>query len=81
MYMRLNCAERGLPLASADGTIDVRADADWVVQQLHVAFTGMLKSGTPAQADLDYIVDRMKHCPVSTNLREAPDTRTTLTLN
>ena len=81
MYMRLNCAERGLLLESASGTIDIRTDADWVVQQLHVGFTGALKSGTPAQADLDYIVDRMKHCPVSMNTREPVDSKTTLTLS
>ena len=81
MYMRLNCAERGLLLASANGTLDIRANADWVVQQMHIGFTGKLKSGTPAQNDLDYIVDRMKHCPVSMNTREVPDSRTTLALS
>lgn len=81
MYMRLNCAERGLLLESASGTIDIRTNADWVVQQMHVGFTGKLKSGTPAQTDLDYIVDRMKHCPVSMNTREAADSQTTLTLS
>jgi len=81
MYMRLNCAERGLLLGSASGTIDIRANADWVVQQMRVGFTGKLKSGTPAQADLDYIVDRMKHCPVSMNIREAADSQTTLNLS
>lgn len=80
MYMRLNCAERGLPLESASGTIDIRANADWVVQQMHIGFTGKLKSGVPAPADLDYIVDRMKHCPVSMNIREAADSQTTLNL-
>ena len=81
MYMRLNCGERGLLLESASGSIDIRANADWVVQQMHVGFTGKLKSGTPAQTDLDYIVDRMKHCPVSMNTREAADSQTTLTLS
>ena len=81
MYMRLNCAERGLSLESASGTIDIRTNADWVVQQMHIGFTGTLKSGTPAQADLDYIVERMKHCPVSMNIREAPDSQTTLTIS
>ncbi len=81
MYMRLNCAERGLLLESASGSIVVRANADWVVQQLHVGFTGKLKSGTPTRDDVDYIVERMKHCPVSTNMRDVPDSQTTLVLN
>jgi hypothetical protein len=81
MYMRLNCAERGLLLESASGSIVVRANADWIVQQLHIGFTGKLKSGTPTRDDLDYIVDRMKHCPVSTNMRDVPDSQTTLALS
>ena len=80
MYMRMNCAERALLLESASGTIDIRTNAHWVVQQMHVGFTGKLKSGTPGQADIDYIIDRMRHCPVSMNIREPADSRTTLAL-
>ena len=81
MYMRLNCAERGLLLESASGTIDIRTNADWQVQQMHIGFTAKLKSGTPAPADIDYIIDRMQHCPVSINIREPADSKTTLVLS
>lgn len=81
MYMRLNCAERGLMLESANGTIKIRTNADWQMQQMHIGFTGQLKSGTPARADIDYIVDRMQHCPVSSNIREPADSKTTLALS
>ena len=76
LYMRTNAAERGLLLDSARGSIEVAADRDWVVQKLHVQFQGQLQSGTPAAGDVDYIVDRMRHCPVSINLREVADSRT-----
>jgi len=46
------------------------------VQKLHVHFQGQVQSGAPAAGDVDYIVDRMRHCPVSINLREVADSRT-----
>jgi hypothetical protein len=76
LYMRTNAAERALLLDSAHGHIEVVADRDWVVQKLHVRFEARLASGTPAAGDVDYIVDRMQHCPVSINLREVADSRT-----
>lgn len=80
-YMRVNCAERGLSLASASGTIEVVASAEWVVQTLHIDFSGHLKSGEPSATDIDDIVDRMRHCPVSMNLKPVADSRTSLTLD
>lgn len=76
MYMRSNAAERGLLLDSARGWIEVLANQDWVVQKLRVRFEGYLQSGAPAPGDIDYIVDRMQHCPVSINLKDVPDSHT-----
>lgn len=81
MYMRLNCAERGLLLESASGHIDVAATDDWQVMKLRVGFEGVLQSGTPVRDDLDYIIERMEHCPVSVNLREVQDSKTRLELH
>ena len=81
MYFRTNCAERGLVLNSADGGIVIGADADWNMETLQVQFAGRLGSGQASQDDIDYIVARMKQCPVSRNLREIPDTRSTVILN
>ena len=78
LYMRTNAAERGLLLDSADASIDVLADEEWLLRKLHVKFEARLRSGSPSQEDIDFIVERMNHCPVSTNLREVPDTRTVL---
>ncbi len=78
LYMRTNAAERGFALESADGSIEVTASQDWVLQQLNVHFDARLQSGAPGAEDVDYIVDRMRHCPVSVNLRDVADSRTTL---
>lgn len=80
MYMRLNCAERGLLLESASGHIEIEASEDWRITRQRVAFEGRLKAGAPTTADVDYIVERMKQCPVSSNLREVADSKTILTL-
>lgn len=78
LYMRENAAERGLVLASAHGSIEVVTNQPWEMQKLHVRFDVRLKSGRPAEDDVDYIVDRMQHCPVSVNLRSVPDSKITL---
>ena len=78
LYMRTNAAEQGLLLDSALASIDVLADEEWRLQKLHVQFEVKLRSGSPAREDIDYIIDRMQHCPVSTNLKDVPDTRTVL---
>ena len=80
MYMRLNCAERGLLLDTAEGFIHVITTEDWLLSDLRVEFTGNLRSGTPVQDDLDYIVDRMEHCPVSRNLEYQASGHTRLVL-
>jgi hypothetical protein len=81
MYFRVNCAERGLLLNSADGSIVIGADKDWNMETLQVHFSGQLGSGQASPDDIDYIVSRMKQCPVSLNIREAPGTESTVTLN
>ena len=78
LYFRTNCAERRLMLESAEGAIEVVTTEDWALTRLHVRFNGKLKSGNPSLGDVDYIVGRMKQCPVSKNTREPPDTQTTV---
>jgi hypothetical protein len=80
-FFRVNCAERGLLLNSADGTIVIGADQDWNMETLQIHFSGQLGSGQPSPDDIDYIVARMKQCPVSRNLREVPDTESTVILS
>jgi len=68
LYMRLNCAERGLLLESGEGFIHVTTTEDWVLSDLRLEFTGKLRSGTPTQDDLVFVTGRMENCPVSRNL-------------
>lgn len=80
-FFRVNCAERHLILNSAEGSIVIGADKSWNMEILKIHFSGQLGSGKATPGDIDYIVSRMKQCPVSLNIREAPDTESTVTLN
>jgi hypothetical protein len=80
MFFRINCAERGLLLDSAEGSILIGADADRNMQTMRVHFTGRLGNGQVSPGDIDYIVSRMEQCPVSRNIRVPADTETTVNL-
>jgi hypothetical protein len=80
-YFRVNCAERGLLLNSAEGSIIIGADSEWRMENLQVHFSGQLGSGQASQDDIDYIVSRMKQCPVSANLREIPVAKSSVILS
>ena len=81
MYFRVNCAERGLVLNSADGSIVIGADQDWNMENLQVHFSGQLGSGQASRDDIDYIVSRMQQCPVSKNIQEPLAAKSTVILN
>ena len=72
-YFRLNCAENGVVLERARGELHVTTDEEWHIRHLLVSFTGYLRSRGPDEALVDYIVERMQHCPVSSNLRPVAD--------
>ena len=80
-FFRVNCAERGLLLNSAVGTIVIDAGQDWNMETLQINFSGELGSGQASTDDIDDIVSRMKQCPVSRNLRETFNAESTVTLN
>ena len=80
-FFHVNCAERKLVLNSAEGNIVIGADKDWNMETLQVHFSGQLDSGQASPDDIDYIVSRMQQCPVSRNIREVPDSESTVTLN
>jgi len=48
---------------------------------LQVHFSGELSSGQASPDDIDYIVSRMRQCPVSINLQEVSNARSTITLD
>jgi hypothetical protein len=80
LYLRTNCAERGLLLDSAQGAIELVASEEWDVQKLHVNFDIRLKFGHPSADDVSYITERMKQCPVSRNLKAISDSETAVRL-
>ncbi|MDH5613294.1 MAG: AF1514 family protein [Gammaproteobacteria bacterium] len=68
LYMRTNSAERNLVLDSAYGELKLTAGEFWNIKSIEVTFNVKLLSGHPNDDDIAYIIDRMGHCPVSTNL-------------
>ena len=68
LYLRTNSSERGLQLATALGEIRLQADADWILRKVSVSFDVTLAKGTAGREDIEYIISRMKQCPVSKNL-------------
>lgn len=80
-YFRLNCAERGLLLGEARGEIEMVTDEDWALNSLQVSLQGDLLQGQPTDETIDYIVGRMKQCPVSQNIRDIPNTETRISFD
>ncbi len=80
LYLRTNCAEKGFMLRSAQGAIRVVTDEDWNLRVLDVEFSGVLDAGDPSEADIAYIIGRMRQCPVSRNIKEPPVADTRLSL-
>ena len=78
MYMRANCAERGLQLATSEGSIHVGASEDWDIKSLQISFSAELASGDADEGQVDYIISRMQQCPVSRNLGEIEEAVTRL---
>lgn len=68
--LRTNAAERGLVLESGEGSIALTAAEDWEIELIRVHFDLVLRSGWPRDRDEEYIVARMKACPVSRNVRQ-----------
>ena len=79
LYFRSNAAEHGLKLVSAKASIIVETDIDWSINLLHVDFNGLLKSGSPTQDTIAYIIERMGFCPVSSNVKEVADSKRSVT--
>ena len=79
-YFHANCAERGLKLGSSEGNLNIKTSRDWDIESIRIEFTGYLKTGTAIDDDIDYIVERMKQCPVSKNLLEVDDSKATVRL-
>ena len=78
MFFRSNAAEYGLVLSSSEGLITIIADEHRSIRSLHVDFKGKLKKGIAKAEMVDSIVARMDLCPVSINLKDILDRKTTV---
>lgn len=77
-YMRLNAAERGVRLHSCEGTLHIAAGEDWNIERLDVDLVAQAAGAVPGADTVDYIIERMQHCPVSVNLQHNMNCHTRL---
>lgn len=70
MYLRTNAAELGLELDSITGQFEMMTTEDWYIQDMHASFQVKLRSGQAMANEIRHIVERMKNCPVSRNLKD-----------
>lgn len=77
-YFRANCTESGLLLDRADVELLLIAGDDWKIERVDVDIRSTLRDGEARQDIVDYIRERMRHCPVSINLNEPADYRIAL---
>ena len=68
LYLRTNASERGLTLATTRGEIRVEAGEDWLLEMVDVRFDVDLAAGDADAETVEYIISRMKQCPVSKNM-------------
>lgn len=78
MFLRNNGTERNMAYASSQGEILVETSEDWLLEKVDVRFNVNLVSGEANNDNIDYIVSRMKQCPVSKNLPQNIDTHTSI---
>jgi uncharacterized OsmC-like protein len=81
MFLRTNAAECNLVFRSSRGEILVEASEDWFLEKVDVKFEVSLASGSASDENIEYITSRMKQCPVSKNLPENIDIRTSVIFN
>ena len=78
MFLRTNATECELAFTSSHGELLVEASEDWLLEKVYIRFSVQLAAGEPNDDDIDYIVSRMKQCPVSKNLPQDIDIRTSI---
>jgi len=81
MFLRTNATERELAFTSSRGELLVEASEDWLLEKVYVRFSVKLAAGEANDENTDYIVSRMKQCPVSRNLPRDIDIDTRVELH
>ncbi len=80
LYLRVNAAESGILLDSASGQIVVGTSQDWNLEDIDVTFDCTAHTGLASAANIAYIIERMKACPVSLNIRKDVDIAAKVTI-
>ncbi len=62
----------------ANGSIHMVTTEGWDLTRLHIRFDVTLVSGGASSDETDYIIGRMKQCPVSRNIRDIAEDKTEL---
>jgi hypothetical protein len=70
MYLHSNATELGLALDTVHGKFRLTTSEDWFVREIDASFDVGLRSGRATGDQVAFIIDRMKNCPVSRNLKE-----------
>lgn len=78
LFLRTNANECNLVFNSSRGEILVEASEDWFLEKVDVSFTVSLASGHAINENIEYIISRMKQCPVSKNLPQNIDIQTSV---
>ena len=78
LFLRTNATERKLAFKSSRAELLVEASEDWLLEKVYIKFSIRLTAGEPNDDDIDYIVSRMKQCPVSKNLPQDIDIHTSV---
>ena len=68
MFLRNKSKDKNVVLRSAQGEIKVRANEDWLLQDVAIHFDATAVSGVLDEDTIDYIISGMKACPVSKNM-------------
>ena len=78
LFLRTNASECNLVFNSSRGEILVEASEDWHLEKVDVRFVVNLVSGHASHESIEYIISRMKQCPVSKNLPQNIDIQTSV---
>lgn len=81
MFLRTNGSERNMAFASSQGEILVETSEEWIMEKVDVRFDVKLVAGEASTDNIDYIISRMKLCPVSKNLPQAIESHTIVELH
>ena len=68
MFLRNKSKDKNVVLKTAQGEIKVRANEDWLLQDVAIHFDATAVSGVLDEDTIDYIISGMKACPVSKNM-------------